>query len=178
MSQQGGGWPGRLIEEFDAADRRARALAGGLSRQQLNWKPAPSQWSVGQCVEHLCVASDVYSKPIADSLPGHPESGVEEIKPGWFGAWFVRTYIEPSEKTRKAPAPRKIKPGTEVELSVFDRFIEGNNLNRELVRRAAKLDVNRIRFRNPFLPWSASRLVLDSRSCQNTRAATCCRPNG
>ena len=53
-------WSVRLIDELDAMDRRATAVAEGLSQEQLNWKAEPNTWSVGQCLQHLYVANDVY----------------------------------------------------------------------------------------------------------------------
>src|SRR4029077_7428732 len=41
-------WTVRLISELKAADSRAIAVANALTPQQLNWKPGPAQWSVGQ----------------------------------------------------------------------------------------------------------------------------------
>lgn len=142
----------RLIAELDAADRRATALAKPLTRQQLNWKPDLGVWSVGQCLEHLCIANEEYVGAMSNSLlPGQP-AVVQEIKPGWFGRLFIRRYIEPSSKTKRGRAPRKTRPGAEIEASILDRFLRSNDGARDLVHRASNYDVNRIRFKNPFIP--------------------------
>jgi hypothetical protein len=145
-------WSRQLIAELQASDQRAIALARGLTVEQLNWKPQPDTWSVGQCLEHLCIAGEVYIPPIASALANQPHSPVETITPGWFGAWFIRSYIAPSPHTKKAPAPRKIRPvlGT-VEPAVLDRFLAMNREVRALIERAGPHDVNRIRFANPFV---------------------------
>lgn len=140
------------MSELDAADRRATALAGTLTSPQLNWTPGPGEWSVGQCLDHLCVASEVYLPPMSSALAGSRLAPVAEITPGWFGRFFIRTYIEPSAGTRRAKAPKKIAPRAHVEPSVLERFIRNNAEARALVLRAAKYDVNRIRFKNPFIP--------------------------
>ncbi len=145
-------WCLRLISELNAADDRATALAKALTPQQLNWKPRPGEWSVGQCLEHLCVANEVYCRAISNSLGGHPLTMVQDITPGWFGQWFIRNYIEPSSRTTRRRAPKKIRPGAQVEPSILDRFLNSNHSARELVHRARNYDVNRIRFRNPFVP--------------------------
>jgi hypothetical protein len=145
-------WPARLISEFDAADLSAKELVAGLTPEQLNWQPEPGAWSVGQCLDHLCVTNEVYLPAISSSLSGPPASAVPEIQVGWLGRWFINTYIEPSPQGRRARAPRKITPGARVELSVLHRFLRSNQAARELVRRASGYDVNRIRFRNPFIP--------------------------
>lgn len=145
-------WARRLIAELQASDERAIVLARGLSVEQLNWKPRPESWSVGQCLEHLCLATEAYMPPIARALAHRPRSPVEEIRPGWFGRWFIRTYIAPSPHSRTAPAPRAIRPGLGVvEPSVLDRFLAANRDARALIERAAPHDVNRIRFANPFI---------------------------
>jgi hypothetical protein len=145
-------WIDRLLSEFDSSDRVAGELVAGLSSEQLNWRPDPSAWSVGQCLDHLCVTNDVYLPVISSALSGQPESPVPEIRLGWFGRWFIGKYIEPSPQTSAARAPKKIVPAQRVELSVLDRFLAGNQAVRELVRRAGGHDVNRIRFQNPFIP--------------------------
>jgi DinB family protein len=146
------GWSLRLIAELNAADERARALAKTLTPRQLNWTPAPGVWSVGQCLEHLYISNQEYLEPISNSLVGAKRAVVQDIKPGWFGRWFIRTYIEPSAKTKRARAPRKIRPGAQIDSSILDRFLASNVKARELVHRAGNYDVNRVRFKNPLVP--------------------------
>lgn len=142
----------RLLAGFDASDQRARELLRGLTRAQLNWREQPHTWSIGQCLDHLCVANDVYLPPIGAALEGQPVSPVEEIEIGWFGSWFIRDYIEPSGRTKHLKAPKKITPAPDVELVVLERLLRGNEQARELIRRAANHNVNHLRFRNPFVP--------------------------
>lgn len=145
-------WSLRLVSEFHAADNRATAVAKTLTPQQLNWKPRPGEWSVGQCLEHLHIANEVYLRAISKSLMERPLAVVQEIIPGWFGQWFIRNYIEPSSETRRARAPKAITPSAEVDPNILDRFLSSNRDARELVHRARNYDVNRIRFKNPFVP--------------------------
>lgn len=145
-------WAVRLISELHAADARATALATGLTVAQLNWRPQPGAWSIGQCLEHLCIANDVYAGAIASALPGRSGGPVDAITPGPFGRWFIRNYIEPSARTRRAKAPGKIAPGTQVDAGILDRFLQSNAAAREIVERARDIDVNRVRFKNPFVP--------------------------
>src|SRR5437764_13837718 len=82
-------WSLRLITEFDAADQEAKELLGGLSPEQLNWQPMPGAWSVGQCLEHLCITNELYVPAIHASLTGKSVCAVQEITPGWFARWFI-----------------------------------------------------------------------------------------
>ena len=146
-------WCRRLVADLDAADARAIAVAEGLTVAQLNWRPSPGVWSVGQCLEHLSIANEVYVEPLTEAL-GVPAAGpVEEITPGWLGRWFIRAYIEPATQKKRARAPRKIVPrAKEVDSSILDRFIASNDGVRGLITRARAHDINRVRFRSPFLP--------------------------
>jgi hypothetical protein len=145
-------WAVRLLSEIDAADQRAIALAQPLTVNQLNWKPSPGEWSIGQCLDHLCVANDVYLAAMEPALRHPPRGVAQEITPGWFGRWFIRTAIEPSTRSRKGRAPGKIVPRSTVDPSVLGLFLKTNVSARDFVRRAAEHDVNRARFQNPFVP--------------------------
>jgi len=145
-------WPEHLIDELDATDRRVNDLARGLSPEQLNWKPTEHVWSIGQCLQHLLATNQVYLPAIANALDDRPPSPVQDITPGWFGRWFIRTYIEPSSGGKRGRAPGKIAPPPQIDASVLDLFLRSNDAARDLVRRAAAHNVNQFRFRNPFIP--------------------------
>lgn len=146
-------WCVRIARELDTADARAGALVHGLTTAQLNWKPGPAVWSVGQCLEHLCISNELYIEAMTTSLGGRLGGSVDEITPGWFGRWFIRTYIEPATQRKPAPAPRKIVPvATQLDTSILDRFVASNARVRDVIDRARPHDVNRVRFENPFLP--------------------------
>ena len=145
-------WAVRLIDELERSDQRAIELARGLNTAQMNWRPAEHRWSVGQCLHHLYVANEVYLPPIAKALGRGSPAPVQEISPGWFGRWFIRRYIEPSPQSARAPAPKKIAPAQDLDVSVLDQFLQSNAVARDLVRRASAYDVNHLRFQNPFIP--------------------------
>jgi hypothetical protein len=145
-------WSVRLAFELSANDHAAQALAAGLTEEQLNWQPAPGSWSVGQCLEHLCITNEVYLTAISATLKEKPDSPVEQITPGWFGRWFIRSFVEPSPSSRRVSAPAKIRPAAHAGLAVLDRFLSGNISCRELIVRARGKNINRIRFWNPFVP--------------------------
>jgi hypothetical protein len=85
------------------------------------------------------------------ALSGRAPSPVEEITPGWFGRWFLRTAIEPSTQRRRGKAPKKIAPPPHADANVLARFTQSNVGLRDLIRKASPYDVNRIRFQNPFV---------------------------
>jgi hypothetical protein len=145
-------WSIRLASELSANDQTAQTLASGLANEQLNWQPAPGSWSVGQCLEHLCLTNGAYLTAISAALKEKPDSLVEQITPGWLGGWFIRSFVEPAPNSKRVSAPGKIRPAARVDVAVLDRFLLGNKSCRELILRARGKNVNRIRFWNPFVP--------------------------
>lgn len=145
-------WCLRITSDLDAADAHALALAKRLSATQLNWKPRPDAWSVGQCLEHLCLSNEIYAVPIIESLPRHANGPVDEIAPGWFSRWFIRSFVEPTTQKRGLRAPGKSTPArSQVDPSILDRFLASNAKIREVIARARDHDVNRVRFKNPYV---------------------------
>jgi hypothetical protein len=153
MSEVRLSWATRLLAELNASDQRAVALAQSLNLHQLNWKPGPGQWSVGQCLEHLAVTNDVYGAAIAAALEAAPQGFASEVHPGWFARYFIREYIAPREKQTRHKAPPKIRVTTDVDANILQRFLDTNRATRRLVDRATAVDVNRVRFKNPFVAW-------------------------
>jgi hypothetical protein len=147
-------WCARLIADFTGADARARDLTAALTRGRLNWKPRPDAWSIGQCLQHLAIGNELYVDAIEAAMTRNltATGPVDEIAIGAPSRWFIRNYIEPSPQTKRAKAPTKIVPAAAVDDNVLDRFLESNQRIRAIVRRAGDYDVNRIRFRNPFVP--------------------------
>jgi hypothetical protein len=144
-------WTVRMIAGLDVADRRAESIAGPLSPAQLNWQPRPGVWSVGQCLEHLRVGNEMIMPAISAALEGQEEGRAEDIELGWFSSWFVRSFIAPNPGGARARAPKSISPGKEVDPCVLQGFLRANQAARELAKRAAHYDVNRIRYKNPFM---------------------------
>jgi hypothetical protein len=77
---------------------------------------------------------------------------VQELSLAWPSRWFIRNYIAPNPDGSRTRAPRKIEPAKQVERSILEVFLRSNEDAMMLVRRASEYDVNRIRFRNPFVP--------------------------
>ena len=98
------------------------------------------------------MTNESYLAPMHAALEGQPDAPVPQINQGWFARWFIRNFVEPSPGSKRVSAPRQIRPSTRIELSILDRFVASNGALRKTILQAARKDVNRIRFKNPFVP--------------------------
>lgn len=145
-------WSSRLISELNATDLRATALARGLSPTQLNWQPKPGAWSIGQCLDHLRGGNELVISAISEALKGRQPKPVDEIHPGRITQWFIRSFIAENPGGVRARAPKKIDPPPQVDPDILDAFLRTTEAARAMVKQSASYDVNRIRYKNPFVP--------------------------
>jgi hypothetical protein len=143
----------RLLDELDAADRDARAVADGLGEQLGTWRPSPGAWSVAECLDHLAVSNRVYLVPLrAGAARGRAKGRMRRkpALPGVIGGWFAR-YLEPPA-TVKTKNPRITTPRTSPPLAdSLAAFLESQAGCRDFISANADLDLSGIRFRNPFI---------------------------
>ncbi len=106
----------------DVADD-ARSTFGGLSSDQLNWKPGENSWSVGQCLEHIIKTNEEFY-PEFDKLASgaRKNSFFESYSPlsGFFGRFLIKAVSEDSKKA-KAPSKR-IVPPSDIDADIISRF--------------------------------------------------------
>jgi hypothetical protein len=75
---------------------------------------------------------------------------VGPIRPGWFGRWFIRE-LEPPPR-RKLKAQKKVMPVAHKNGGeVLKSFVAAHEEVRSLVREGREMDLNRVRFTNPFV---------------------------
>jgi hypothetical protein len=144
-----------LIAALDRVDDRVRRLTSDLTDAQFNWQPQGGRgWSIGQCLDHLRVAIVTYLAPMAVAADTARTRGLTRRDPlrpgGWPSRWFV-SMMGPQPRV-KMKAPTKIVPGARLEkASAVAAFLAAQEQVRDYVRRTADLDLNAVRFANPFI---------------------------
>src|SRR5262249_36526808 len=142
-----------VLDDLEKADRQARRIAAGLSDAQANWHPGETGWSVAQCLDHLSRANTAYAAALQEAVKEARSTkgpGLQPIQPGWFSRLVIRSF-EPPPK-RKLRAPKKIVPVAAISgQDALQNFLRSHEDVRAVIREGARLDLNRIRFRNPFI---------------------------
>jgi hypothetical protein len=141
-----------ILDDLGIADEDARRLIDGLTSEQVNWQPDANSWSVAQCLDHLIRANTIYVAALREAVR---KTGAEEvqrrgpIRPGLPSRLFIG-WLEPPSRV-KGRAPKAIVPASHGNpAEVLRRFLLAQEEVRTLVLESAGLELNRIRFRNPF----------------------------
>jgi hypothetical protein len=117
------------IKLRDVADH-AMAEFGGLSAEQLNWKPDGKSWSVAQCFDHLVVTHSLYF-PLFEKLAAGEVKATfwEKYSPlsGFFGRFLIKSLdpknLKPMKTTAKA-VPSSSEIGSNIMRRFYDHQLE------------------------------------------------------
>lgn len=112
------------INQIDRTTEDFQTLFGELSHEEMNWKPNPQTWSIGQNIDHLIVINRTYFPVLADLRAGkYPTPFLAKF--GFMVSFFGKTILKAVEPDRKKkmktfsiwePAQSEIPPG------ILDRF--------------------------------------------------------
>jgi len=145
----------KVVADLDAAESQASEIVASISDQQATWRPAARSWTIVQCLTHLARINRIYAAAMHETVAnnqifilGRENSS---ISPGWFGAWFIRS-MEPPVRTRMK-SPRKAVPPVETRdrREALAEFIESHGPVRGVIDASSHLDLNAVRFKNPFI---------------------------
>lgn len=145
----------QVIAAAEENNEVARSLAADLSEAQLNWRPAPEQWSIAQCLEHLAKATnefDKYFHPALEQARRQPATTTApSYKPTLLGGWLAKA-VDPAT-SRKLRAPKVFRPaaGSNIQQSL-DLFLDAHTKFIDFVKQCGGIDYNKSRLRSPVTP--------------------------
>jgi DinB superfamily len=143
-----------LPELIAAAEQMAadtHATFGHLMPGQLNWKPNPEQWSIGQCFDHLRATKQPYFQIIEQVLAGTKPSTIWEKLPFWssfLGKQFIKAMLP--ENARKVKTRPLFAPSASaVDAQIIQTFIAQERRWIETIKRTASIDTEKIIITSP-----------------------------
>jgi hypothetical protein len=149
-----------LINELQKISEDTKATFGNLSADQINWKPAPQSWSIGQCFDHIIVTNESEFPEIEKVARGEHRNPFWSKVPFLTDFWgrFVLKAVEP-DNTKKTKNPKVFSPSSsDVDANIIDRFVENQQKAIELMKRTKNLDLTKIIISSPVAPFVTYRL--------------------
>ena len=149
----------QLRAEAIATRERIAALVRPLDPSKLNEHPEPEGWSVGQVLEHLCVADGRYEDPLAALLRRtRPDAGApaREWKSSFIGGLIAGSLLKP----KPLKAPKVFNPGPTPRNGVVEDLITREKNFVKAMDDAAGYDWRAVRIGSPALPSWAPKMNL------------------
>ena len=149
----------QLRAEAIATRERIATMVRPLDAARLNEHPEPEGWSVGQVLEHLLVADELYDEPLATLQRGtRPDAGApaREWKPSFIGGMIAGSL----QKPRRLKGPRVFDPGPTPRNGVVEAMLAREARFVQAMDEAASHDWRALRIRSPALPKWAPKMNL------------------
>lgn len=139
----------RLCREFREAVLRGRTLITAADDTKLYKRPGEGSWSAAECVEHLSLTAEKYTRRIRRMLDSTPTRPATERTKHTIVGRILLSMMEPPVK-RKLPAPKSFVPGSgdprDVLLARYEAAYEEMI---KLVEETDAIDRTRIKVASP-----------------------------
>jgi len=129
---------------------------GDLDGVAFNWQPGEGQWSVAQCLAHLCETGLRWADSLTPVLFSAMRKGVHHRKPHVPGPIGRRAIGSMANINGKLKAPRLFHPMAESDYDLRDVLRTFDALGESweaTLRRACVLDLSAIRVSSPAAAW-------------------------
>jgi len=144
-----------ILEQLKQAEDAAERLLRGKSREQANWQPnQAASWSMWQCFDHLARINRVYCEALLAAVEkprATRESTPQMVKPGVFSRLFLKGMEPPVRMRFKATAKVTPSKGGDPQ-EALQAFLESHAPVRRVLDFWDRVNLNRVRFKNPFVP--------------------------
>jgi len=138
---------------LESVARAAQAAFGGLDARQLNWRPDPARWSVGQCFEHMLTVNKLVFQAADDALDSKSPRSIWQrlpMLPRVFGTMLVRS--QSPDGQRRFTAPSKGQPASsDIDANVLQRFLDQHRQAAIRLRSLDERDAARAIMTSPFV---------------------------
>lgn len=148
-----------IVDELQMISEKASETFGNLSKEQINWRPSETGWSIGQCLDHLIKSNDEF-KPTFEKLKAgeRKNSFWEKYSPltGFFGNFLLNS-LKNDAKKFKTPSKAIVPPG-DIAADIVERFAKHQAEVIETVKSLEKIDMEKTVITSPFLKLMTYRL--------------------
>jgi hypothetical protein len=141
----------RVVNDLNAVTEDVSAAFGSMSSEQLNWKPAPDSWSIGQCLDHLIRSNEEFFPELDKLAAGTRKNTLWQTwspLSGIAGAFLVSTLRKDGQKVKTNV---KMTPPSDVEPDIVARFQRHQSELMEKLRAASVANWSKVVLTSPFV---------------------------
>jgi hypothetical protein len=147
----------QLRTEAIATRERIATMVRPLDQAKLNQHPEPNGWSVGQVLEHLCLADELYEPLLSALLRSARQdasAAAREWTPSFIGGLIARSLLNP----KPLKGPKVFRPGPTPRNGVVEALLAREINFVKAMDDASSFDWRALRIRSPALPSWAPRM--------------------
>jgi hypothetical protein len=140
----------QLRAEAVATRARIAELVRPLDPAKIHEHPEPGGWSVGEVLEHLCIADELYEAPLAALLrSSRPDASAaaREWKPSFIGGLIAGGLLKP----RPLKSPKVFSPGPAPRNAVVETLLAREQKFIAVMDDALAYDWQALRIKSPAL---------------------------
>src|SRR6476646_6761952 len=140
-----------VISEFESVAADVKNTFGALSAEQLNWKPGPESWSVGQCLDHLIKSNEEFYPELDELAAGTRKNTFwQNWSPlsGIAGMFLVNTLKKDGQKVK---TNQKMTPPSDIPADIVHKFAAHQAQFIEKIRSTANADWRKTVLTSPFV---------------------------
>lgn len=139
-----------LLYRAEMVRQDVRDEFANLTAFQLNWKPTPESWSIGQCLDHMMVADRSYFPQVETILQGKYRRPFWSLVPGKPKVWARLLVTMLKDPNRKLQTVDVFFP-TEAKVSeaIVDHFEEHEALVIQYLKRMDAVNTGKYYVKSP-----------------------------
>jgi hypothetical protein len=142
---------GKWTLALDEITNQFRNEFGGLSQEQLNWRPDGKTWSVGQNIDHLVVINKTYVpviQSVRDNTYKLPWVGKVGFLVRFFGNFILKS-VQPDRKNKMKTFPIWEPIQSSIQEDVIDKFSVCQEELKQLIRSSQDLVTRNVVISSP-----------------------------
>jgi hypothetical protein len=138
-------------QQFEQIASEAKELTAGLTEAQFNWRPAPDQWSIEECLSHLTMVGHAEVRAVEAAVDDAKAKGITGTAPFEFPIWerFILRETEPPVRHGMS-APKRFMPQHQQPITgILPTFLHVQRNFMIQIERADGLDLRRVKVPTP-----------------------------
>ncbi len=140
-----------LLNRLTNMSTKVPLAFGQLTSEQLNWKPSPNQWSVGQCLDHLVTTNELYYALFDQALRGNHSRTFWEKLPLWptlMGNMILKS-VRPETRRKNKTFPVFEPAQSDVSMSIVAKLVASNDKIADYFRQSDHLNHQKVIITSP-----------------------------